>query len=226
MLTTKLIPMRKGNSADEIELLESLLGSTTVEQRKTHWSEFVRRYERLIASCVLKAMRRYGAWFSPEDIDDLVNDVWVTLLRDDLRKLRQYDASRGLRIASFVGLVATNVTIDSLRSRRVETTSLDSVTKSCSASTHVSETRDETEDRESARVATEALSRLSNVERAFVVEAFRTGCSHQELARSLGLSTNTIYSRKFKLRAKLARLVATLNPATNLPSPQHSIARR
>ena len=54
--------------------------------------EFVHRYERLIASCVLKVLRRYGAIFSREDLDDLVGDVWLTLLRDDMKKLRQYDA--------------------------------------------------------------------------------------------------------------------------------------
>src|SRR5260370_20587873 len=99
-------------SAEESALLVAVWegGNKLAQQR--WWAEFVRRYERLLMSCVLKVLRRYGATFSREDLDDLVGDVWLTLLRDDMRKLRQYDASRGFRIASFLGLVATNATID------------------------------------------------------------------------------------------------------------------
>src|SRR5690242_8725479 len=105
MPTTK--PMaRKGNSVEETQLLNALLEPGTEGERQACWNQFVRRYERLITSCVLKVLRRYGAVFSNEDLDDLVGDVWLQLLRDDMKKLRQYDAARGFRIASFIGLVA------------------------------------------------------------------------------------------------------------------------
>src|SRR6516164_8010026 len=97
-------PGAKGNSNEERELLHALLRGRSKHLRQQRWNEFVRRYERLITSCVLKVLRRYGAVFTSEDLDDLVGDVWVTLLRDDMKKLRQYDESRGFRIASFIGL--------------------------------------------------------------------------------------------------------------------------
>src|SRR3954471_5720587 len=101
-----------GNSTEELALLDALLAGQT-----HRWNEFVARYERLIASCVLKVLRRYGALFSAEDLDDLIGDAWLLLLRDDMKKLRQYRRDRGFRLASWIGLIATNSTIDQLRAR-------------------------------------------------------------------------------------------------------------
>ena len=207
MRTTKL--ERKGNSVEETQLLASLLKRAPEAVRQRRWGDFVARYERLIASCVLKVLRRYGALFSTEDLDDLVNDVWVTLLRDDMKKLRQYDAQRGFRIASFIGLVATNTTIDHLRSRQAEATPLDQVMEDYASLAQVAP-RDSVEDREQAALAREALNRLTSDEREFVFEVFHSERSPEELARTLGVTTNTVYSRKFKVREKLARIVANL----------------
>jgi|GEM_PF-1559309 len=203
---------RKGNSVEETQLLRSLLSPRTSSAvRQTLWADFVTRYERLITSCVLKVLRRYGALFSTDDLDDLCNDVWVTLLRDDMKKLRQYDAERGFRIASFIGLVATNTTIDHLRGQKAHTTPLDQLVED-----HASlgiEYRDTVEDSEEAALAQAALGRLTPDERAFVYEVFHAERSPEELARRLGVTTNTIYSRKFKIREKLVKIVNHLQAA-------------
>jgi RNA polymerase sigma-70 factor (ECF subfamily) len=210
---TKITYARKGNSVEETQLLRALLSRrTSAAARQQRWAEFVARYERLITSCVLKVLRRYGAVFSSEDLEDLVNDVWVTLLRDDMKKLRQYDANRGFRIASFIGLVATNTTIDHLRARQAESRPLDEVMEDF-VSLAIAPARDVVEDREQAELARAALARLSREERDFVVHVFHDERAPEELARTLGVTTNTIYSRKFKIREKLARIVTTLEAA-------------
>lgn len=97
MLMAATRPMAKkttksggGNSVEELELLGALLAG-----RRERWGEFVRRYERLIVSCTLKVLRRYGALFTTEDLDDLVAEAWLLLLREDMKKLRQYRPDRG-----------------------------------------------------------------------------------------------------------------------------------
>jgi RNA polymerase sigma factor (sigma-70 family) len=202
--------VKSGNAPEEVELLSVLLRATSRGERDRLWASFARRYERLLASCVIKVLRRYGAAFCRDDLDDLVNDVWLLLLRDDMRKLRQYDATRGFRIASFLGLVATNATIDHLRARQAESASLgDELTELVSLRS-AGAPGDELEDRQRAALAQEALARLSGQDRQFVLWAFRDEQSPEEMARALGISTNTVYSRKFKVRAKLQRIVAQL----------------
>ncbi len=202
----------RGNSAEEAALLQALLVAASKAEHDRLWSEFVRRYERLIASCVVKALRRYGATFSRDDLDDLVGDVWVTLLREDMKKLRQYDAARGFRIASFLGLVATNATIDHLRARQAESTPLDEVIEDF-ASLRAEAPRDVVEARQEVELARAALAQLSGEERAFVIDCFRDEVAPEDLARNLGVSTNTVYSRKFKIREKLMKIVRCLDGA-------------
>jgi RNA polymerase sigma factor (sigma-70 family) len=198
-----------GNSPEEAELLGALLRATARGERDRLWAAFAQRYERLLASCVIKVLRRYGATFCRDDLDDLVNDVWLILLRDDMRKLRQYDATRGFRIASFLGMVATNATIDHLRARQAEAAPLDDELTDV-VSLRAEAPADEVEERQRAALAQAALDRLSAPEREFVLWAFRDEQSPEEMARALGISTNTVYSRKFKVRAKLQRIVAQL----------------
>ena len=129
-----------------------------------------------------------------------------------MKKLRQYDATRGFRIASFLGLVATNATIDHLRARQAESTPLDDVIEDY-ASLRAEAPRDVVEARQEAELARAALAQLSGDERAFVVDCFRDERSPEELARALGVTTNTVYSRKFKIREKLQKIVRTLDGA-------------
>src|SRR6476646_1752711 len=202
----------RGNSTGETARLQALRAAPKKVQHDRLWADFVQRYERLIISCVVKALRRYGATFSRDDLDDLVGDVWLVLLRDDMKKLRQYDATRGFRIASFLGLVATNATIDHLRARQADATPLDDVIEDY-ASLRAEAPRDVVEAREEAELARAALAQLSGEERAFVVDCFRDEVSPEDLARSLGVTTNTVYSRKFKIREKLQKIVRCLDGA-------------
>jgi RNA polymerase sigma-70 factor (ECF subfamily) len=201
---------RGNNSAEEAALLLDLLAESRRSQHQKLWAEFVRRYQRLLMSCVLKVLRRYGATFSRDDLDDLVGDVWLTLLRDDMKKLRQYDASRGYRIASFLGLVATNCTIDHLRARQAEAAPLDELVED-HAALRIEPPRCRVEQHEEAQLAQAALAMLSHEERAFVVDCFHDERAPEEIARALGVTTNTVYSRKFKIREKLQKIVATLD---------------
>jgi RNA polymerase sigma factor (sigma-70 family) len=193
--------------SENTALLEALLVAQPGEERERLWVQFVRRYDRLILSCVLKALRRYGAIFSREDLEDLTGEVWLALLKDDLRKLRQYDVARGSRLATFLGLVSTNLTIDYLRARRGETTALDDVVV---AHLTAHGPRDLADDRERAGLARRALRCLSDEEQAFVFECFHEERAPEEMARSRGITVNTAYARKFKVREKLQKIVARL----------------
>ncbi len=176
------------------------------------WAELTRRYQNLIVSCVIRVLRRYGASFQTDDLADLVSEVWVVLLRDDMRKLRLYDPARGYRLASWLGLMATNCTIDQLRLRSSEHTYLEDL--SGADRFLVDETvhpESELEAQEAASLARRALDTLSSEERSFVISCFHDERAPEELASELGITVNTVYSRKFKIREKLSRIVASLD---------------
>jgi RNA polymerase sigma factor (sigma-70 family) len=195
---------RKPNTEEEIALLHALLNG-----KRDRWTEFTRRYERLITSCVLRTLRRYDAVFSRDDLEDLVSDVWLALLRDDMKKLRAYCPEKGFRLASWIALIATNTTIDRLRARQSDDTHIEDMTTIDIASSSA-EPDEDMLGHERAQLAQAALEELSPEERNFVWQCFHDERAPEEIAREQGVAVNTIYSRKFKIREKLAKIVRRL----------------
>lgn len=191
---------------EELDLLQKVL-----DGKQSAWTTFCQRYESLIIGCTLRVLRRYNASFNSEDLADMVSEVWVTLLRDDMRKLRLYDPDRGYRLASWLGLLATNCAIDQLRLRASETTYLEDLT--CADQLLVDSSRPDSgiEQEEAASMARRALGKLTFEERQFVFSCFHEERDPAELARDLGIAVNTVYSRKFKIREKLVRIVADMD---------------
>ena len=190
---------------EEQELLAEVL-----QGRRLAWNEFRRRYDNLVVGCVLRVLRRYGARHTNADLADLVSEVWVALVRDDYRRLRLYDPDRGYRLTSWLGLISTNTTIDQLRVRQAEPAYLEDMTGA--ERFMVDDTRPDArlEVEQSALLARHALSQLSNDEQQFVMWCYHDERAPAEMAVDLGVTINTIYSRKFKVREKLTRIMSQL----------------
>jgi len=204
----------RGNAERDqaLELIDQVLS-----RNQGAWREFNRRYENLIVACTLKTLRRYHAKFNADDLADIVGEVWMVLLKDDMRKLRLFDPDRGYRLTSWLGLIATNCTIDQLRQRTSEDVLLDDVSALELAMADNHRPDQGLEEMESVEIARQAIGQLSSEERQFVVSCFHEERRPEELAQELGITVNTVYSRKFKIREKLTRIVSALHQ--ELPAP-------
>lgn len=188
----------------DADLLRSVLRNEAIA-----WNEFVRRYRSLVYRCITKVIGRYDSVLSSADADEVFADVMITLVRDDMRKLRLYDARRGTKLSSWIGMIATNVAYDYLRgtARRPILDRIDGVPDI------------ENEDAESPLdgiLSVERRARLnqmladySDKDRAFVSLYYAQGLDAEEVAEEMKISVKTVYSKKHKL---LARLQTTLAP--------------
>ena len=52
---------------------------------------------------VLSIRGKYDAVLSNEDVNEIFGDMCFNLLRDDMRKLRAYDPTRGAKLGSWLG---------------------------------------------------------------------------------------------------------------------------
>ncbi|MFN3202401.1 MAG: RNA polymerase sigma factor [Bradymonadia bacterium] len=64
-----------------------------------------RRILPVIKARALAYTRRRGGDLGVHDADDLVQEIWLTLLSDDGRLLKTYDATRGKSLEGYVGLI-------------------------------------------------------------------------------------------------------------------------
>ncbi|MCA9664460.1 MAG: sigma-70 family RNA polymerase sigma factor [Myxococcales bacterium] len=187
---------------EEQQLLRAALGGDD-----SAWQSFCARYDGFIAGCVVRVLRRYNISLTTEDLGDLVSEVWIALLRDDRRKLRLYDPSRGCSVSSWVGLIATNTIIDYLRVKYTANAYLEDSPQVASTLVERRGPDTQLELRELADIARAALACLRPDEQRFVSYCYHEERNPADIAAELGISVNTVHSRKFKLRQKLIRIV-------------------
>jgi RNA polymerase sigma-70 factor, ECF subfamily len=187
---------------------DNILLQAALDGDRRAWEQFYRRFDVLIRKSVCTTLHRYRGDVSEADSADFVAEVWVALLRHDRRKLRLFDPSR-CSISTWIRRLATNCTIDQLRSAANKRASL---RENDDVLDVVADTRQPRADirilrEEEADMARLAVTQLRVQDQAFVKLWLCDSRDHQEKAAELGITMNTFRSRQFKIKEKLARQV-------------------
>jgi len=148
------------------------------------WEDFVRRYGGLIVAAV--------RGLAPGEIEDLTQDVFVRLCKDDFRLLRSYDPARA-SLSTWLTIVARSTARDALRRRRAEAVPIESVPE--------------------ARLAIEPVepairlklpeALLSPRQREILAMLYDREMDVAEIARALGIDAQTVRSTHHKAMIKL-----------------------
>jgi len=80
------------------------------------WTAFVRRFQPLIVSSVSRVVRRYGVP-SPALVDDLCQETYLRLCKDNCRSLREFESNHDEAIFGYLKVIATSVALDHFRAR-------------------------------------------------------------------------------------------------------------
>ena len=75
------------------------------------WEDFVRRFQKLIASVALRIARRWGEP-SPQVIDDLVQETYLKLCADNFRLLRSFKSQHQDAFYGYLKVVTANLVHD------------------------------------------------------------------------------------------------------------------
>ena len=94
-----------------LELVRYCLSS----QDEGAWGEFVRRFQPLIASVIIKTLHR-GPFLNTGLIDDLVQETYIKLFAHNSKALREFNSRHEKGFFGFLRVVASNVVQDHLRS--------------------------------------------------------------------------------------------------------------
>jgi RNA polymerase sigma-70 factor (ECF subfamily) len=83
-------------------------------QDESAWNEFVRRFQPLIASVIIKTLRR-GPLLNSSLVDDLVQETYIKLFAHNFKALREFDSRHEKGLFGFLRVVASNVVQDHIR---------------------------------------------------------------------------------------------------------------
>lgn len=165
------------------------------------WRVFQARYGRLLLRCIGKVTRRF-ARVGPEDVREIYASLLVQLLQHDKLKLRSFDARRGTRFASWLGLLSVHAAYDYLRTLRREPQ------KECLAvaeelAVDSPDPFEQAARREHAVLATRMVAAFTAREQAFATLYFEHGLTPEDIAQRLRISVKTVYSKRHKIQTKM-----------------------
>ncbi len=181
----------------DLELLPRLL-----KKEGKAWREFHRRFDRLVYRCIHKVTSRFRSVVTEDDVQDIFAQFLVRIAAKDFRKLRQFSPDRGTKLGTWLGMIATNVAWDHLRSvaRRpscVEMSEVHEYAADCVGPFEAVAAR------ETWAELNTALANFSAKDQRFVKLYYVDGLSPEEVAETMNVSVKTVYSKKHKIRTRL-----------------------
>jgi RNA polymerase sigma factor (sigma-70 family) len=150
------------------------------------WEAFVRRYAGLVVAAVRGVARE------PGEVEDLTQEVFLRLCKDDFRLLRSYDPGRA-GLSTWLTIVARSTARDAMRRQRVETVPIEAVPEARFAI-------DPVEPVQKLKLP-EAL--LSPRQREILTMLYDRDMEVTEIAAALGIDRQTVRSAHHKAMIKL-----------------------
>jgi RNA polymerase sigma-70 factor (ECF subfamily) len=150
------------------------------------WEAFVRRYAGLIVAAVRGVAHDVG------EVEDLVQEVFLRLCRDDFRLLRTYDPARA-GLSTWITIVARSTARDAMRRHRPVVVPIDAVPEGRLAVDPVEPVR--------RLKLPEAL--LSPRQREILTMLYDQEMEVAEIANALGIDPQTVRSAHHKAMVKL-----------------------
>lgn len=177
------------------------------------WELFVRRYAKLIWGTLRKTFLSYSFRHTEEDLEDIFNAVFVSLLENDFRKLRQFRNENSCSLSTWLTIIASRTAIDHIRQDRShlfretadgERDIYETIPASEKSFEHLL-VHKQLDERLKA-----AIAELGAQDRLIIRLILEKGLTPEETAGILGLSAETVYSRKSRLTERLKKSVAAM----------------
>jgi len=181
---------------------KSLVGAC-LKGKKSAWNGFVMQYSCLVYYTIKKTLSLHHVEPSTDIVEDLFQSFFLSLMRDDFRKLRQFRGRRDASLTCWLRVVTARQTIDYLRKREASAI--------CTTDNFAPDNSDPAAslmDLEQKRLLSQTLEALAPSDRLFVELYFYQCLPPEEVARTLRVSTSAVYTKKSRI---LTRLRVSLN---------------
>jgi len=174
---------------------------------KQSWSEFISRYSRLIYNYIYSVLSIKGLHFAAEQVDDIFQEIFHTLIKDNYRKLATYKGKNGCSLASWLRQVTINFTIDYLRKIRLNISldqpDDDGFTLGDSIKDFSPDAVDFLNDRERRKTLEDCISILEQADQYFLELYLNQGLSLEEIKEHLKIKRGAVDMRKSRIFQRL-----------------------
>jgi RNA polymerase sigma-70 factor (ECF subfamily) len=185
------------------EIRPTALVEACIAGRDGAWESFVARYAPLILAIARRSLRGRGLSPAPDDLEDICENTFLALVKDDFALLRSYDDRFAL--STFVGVVARTQAGRFARRRRIGGSEVD-VADLPSRAADPAAAVEEGDLRAALR---ETLDEMPERDRQILTLFYFSDRDYREIAATLKISANSVGAALHRARERLrARLEA------------------
>lgn len=169
---------------------------------KAAWDAFVQQFSSLVYSTIYKTLTLHYSDCREQQVEDLYQEFFISILQNNCRKLRQFRGDRGCTLASWLRVVAARLTIDYLRRQRpADAEVTDAIASDQPDAPSALAAREEEQS------LTAALESLSARDRLIIELTYRRSLGAEEIAAILKTSVGAFYTQKSRVLDKLREVL-------------------
>jgi RNA polymerase sigma factor (sigma-70 family) len=176
-------------------------------------ADFVAEYTGLIRFAIAGVLRRRGLEVRKDEVEDLSQGIFVSLLDQDCRKLRMYEGRNQASLATFIRVCATRFVLDHIRHERHSPLTPDDAA-SGETPGRIDEAMDPRAGPEASVATAQEIARLRHAidelvprDQLLVRLHFVEGLEVAEVAKVLGLTENATYVLKSRVKKRLRAIL-------------------
>jgi RNA polymerase sigma factor (sigma-70 family) len=174
---------------------------------KTAWDEFLEKYSRLIYNYIHSVLNTKGFSFTQDHINDIFQDIFHSLIKDNFKKLKSFKAKNGCSLATWLRQVTINFTIDYLRNIKPAVSIDEEIEDELSLKEIIADSSplatDKLKDRERLAALHDCIKKLNNDDKYFLELYINRGIRLEELKEILRLSRGAVDMQKSRIIDRL-----------------------
>jgi len=181
---------------------EKTLIASCLRSEKAAWDSFVLQYSNLVYHTIKKTLKLHHAEPRADLVEDLYQEFFISLLRNDYKKLRQFRGAHGCSLASWLRLLTVRLTIDFLRKQGPNSGEVAGAT-----SRYDPDPAEPLLNEQQEKLLNQAIQTLSPRDRILLDLCYRQALASEEVAQLLKTSVNAVYTQKSRVLEKIREVL-------------------
>ncbi|MFX0197690.1 MAG: RNA polymerase sigma factor [Candidatus Hodarchaeota archaeon] len=197
------------------DITEKELLARCIQGDKQGWDTFVVKYSKLIYFALWQTLKHKNPPVQPEEIEDLYQEVFCSLMEHGYKKLRQFEGKNGCSLANWVRIIAVRKAIDHLRKER----RTEPFEKKSDNGENTIEGFDERWDPEEeliksqqVEIIAEVIRKLHPRDQLFIELYYRRQLPTEEIAQIMKLDPNAVYQLHYRVRERMKKILSEEYP--------------
>jgi len=181
---------------------EKTLIAGCLRSEKAAWDSFVLQYSNLVYHTIKKTLNLHHVETRADLVEDLYQEFFLSLLRDEYKKLRQFRGALGCSLASWLRLLTARSTIDFLRKQAPTSGEV-----AGSMPPHSPDPAEPLLNEQQEKLLNQAIQTLSPRDRILLDLCYRQALASDQVATLLKTSVSAVYAQKSRVLEKIREVL-------------------